>query len=80
MTVVTDLQFIIEAMLRAAIDPFTAKKHISYQIIISWNAKFYSLYIALPSFLLSAAAVATLRLTRTRKLLLRASCANIFKT
>jgi len=34
-------------MLRAAADPITDERHIPYQIIVSWNAKLYGLYITL---------------------------------
>jgi len=34
-------------MLRAAADPVTDERHIPYQIIVSWNAKFHGLYITL---------------------------------
>jgi len=49
--VVTKLQLTIEAMLRAAADPITDKRHIPYQIIISWNAN--SMACTSPSLLLS---------------------------
>jgi len=45
--VVTELQFTIEAMLRAAADPVTDERHIPYQIVVSWNAKFHGMYITL---------------------------------
>jgi len=35
------------SMLRATADPITDEKHISYQIIISWNAKLDGLHITL---------------------------------
>jgi len=65
-------------MLRAAADSITDERHIPYQIIISWNAKLHGLYITL--LVVVAAVVATWRLTSTRKLLLRASCADTFMT
>jgi len=34
-------------MLRAAADSIAGKRHIPYQMIISWNAKLYGLYITL---------------------------------
>jgi len=77
--VVSELQLTIEAILRAAADPITDKRHIPYQIIISWSDKLHDLYITL-FLLLSAAIVVTLRLNRTRKPLLRASCADTFMT
>jgi len=76
--VVTELQLTIEGMLRAAADPITDERHIPYHIIISWNAKLHGLYITL--FVDVSSVVATLRLTRTRKTLLRASCADTFMT
>ena len=48
--VVTELQLTIEAMLRAAADPITDKRHIPYQIVVSWNAKLHGLYITLEPF------------------------------
>ena len=34
-------------MLRAVADPVTDERHIPYQIVVSWNAKFHGLYITL---------------------------------
>jgi len=45
--VFTELQFTIEAMLRAVADPVTDERHILYQIVVSWNAKLHGLYITL---------------------------------
>ena len=41
------MQLTIEAMLHAAADPVTDERHIPYQIVVSWNAKFHGLYITL---------------------------------
>ena len=45
--VVTELQFTIETMLRAAADPVTHKRHIPYQMLIARNVKIRDLYISL---------------------------------
>jgi len=34
-------------MLRAAADPITDDTHITYQIVVSWNAKLHGLFITL---------------------------------
>ena len=47
MKVFTELQFTVEAMLRAVADPVTDERHILYQIVVSWNAKLHGLYITL---------------------------------
>ena len=47
--VVTELQFTIEpeAMLRAAADPVTDERHISYQIVVSWNGLYITFFVAI---------------------------------
>jgi len=47
MKVVTELQITIEATLRAAANPITDERYITYQINISWNTELYGLYITL---------------------------------
>ena len=67
-------------MLRAAADPITDERHIPYQIITSWNAKLYSLYIALFVAISCSGGDLTIDASSQSAVTVRAICADTFMT
>jgi len=76
----TELQFTIEAMLRAAADPIKDERLITDVSRSSYPVMPNSMACTSPHLLSSAAVVATIQLTRTRNPLLQASCTNTFES